>query len=491
MEKLEELSSDNSANNISLTKNVTWYGLGNITIRALSFILLPIYSNLLSATEFGNYALLMSVYSIIAVLYQFGTQNVLNKFYIESSNEDERKVIVSSILNSLVILGISLTLLFSLTSSYMSDLIFGSSSFAWLLSMIFSSVFFESTSTFILSFLKAKEFAKKSVYYSFAAAIGNFVLNIVLVVVLNLSVAGIILAQLISNLLLLLIIISTIKDEYVFKINMPVLKKIFKFSLPLAVSNLFTSGVNYGDRFLLNIFIGTQEVGLYSFSYRIAMIMNVFAMSFGTAWGPRSINKYHENDYSNYYGIVLTKLIALSGGILLAVSLFAGYLFEIQIFNVSLFNKAYSAGLIILPFILFGYIFNTISVFFSVYPFISNKSYHLLLADLIALTVNILINIILIPTFGIIGSAIATAIAFLANAVYLFAISRNKIKIKYPKRELFIIIIAILISLALGTIWKNVVISMAILILYFIVLNFVVKLKIKDLFRFKLVPLQS
>ena len=71
----------------SLSKSVAWYGIGNIFIRSVSFILLPFYSNLISTAEFGNYALLMSVYAIISVLYQFGMHGTLNKFYIEEQKQ--------------------------------------------------------------------------------------------------------------------------------------------------------------------------------------------------------------------------------------------------------------------------------------------------------------------------------------------------------------------------------------------------------------------
>jgi O-antigen/teichoic acid export membrane protein len=469
--------SNNLIKNTSLSKSIAWYGLGNIFIRFLSFAVLPIYSNFITTTEFGNYALLMSVYSIVAVIYQFGTQGVLNKFFIEESDEEKRKIIFSSILNSLVILGIILTLILSFISNRISLFVFGTTDFSSLLLLVYSSVFFDSISVFVISLLKTKEMAKKSVYFSLIGAVSNFILNIIFVYILKLSVAGILLAQLASSLLLLFSLAGIIKKEYVFKIKPEVFKAVLFFSLPLVASNMFGTGVNFGDRFILNYFVGREEVGLYSFAYRIAMIMNVLVISFSTAWSPRSIYQYYKNDYKDYYGKIFTKLIAISCIMLLSVSIFSQYLFKIHLFNILLFNPIYSSGIIILPFVMTGYVFSGISSFYSVYPFVSNKSFHFLIADSIAFLSNVSINFILIPRFGIIGAAFATTMAFLFSAAYMYLISKHKIQINYQVKELLIIVFIALIFLLIGLNIQNILVHLMLIVVYLSILYFVVRVK--------------
>src|ERR1035437_9544003 len=97
-------------NNKSLSGSVAWYGLGNLFVRSLAFILLPLYSNLISTTEFGNYSLLLSVYAVVQVFFQFGMFGALNKFFIEEKSEKKKVMISSSILNSIIIIGIFLTI---------------------------------------------------------------------------------------------------------------------------------------------------------------------------------------------------------------------------------------------------------------------------------------------------------------------------------------------------------------------------------------------
>ena len=249
----------------SLSGSVAWYGLGNLFVRSLSFILLPLYSNLISPTEFGNYSLLLSVYAVVQVFFQFGMFGALNKFYIEEKSENKKLLIFSSILNSIIIIASFLTLMLWLLSSQISIIVFNSPDFKDILILTFAALFFETFSFYILSWLKTLELAKKVVLYSSVGAILNLVLNIVFVYFLKLQVYGIIGAQLISGIILLILLLPQIKNKYIFRIDKKILSVVIKFSLPLLLANLFMAGSNVADRFILNIYSGREQVGLYSF----------------------------------------------------------------------------------------------------------------------------------------------------------------------------------------------------------------------------------
>jgi len=467
----------------SLTKSVAWYSLGNIFIRSLSFILLPLYSNLIPTKEFGNYALLLSIYAIASVFYQFGMHGAFNKYFIAARSDKRRIMVFSTILNFVILSGIILTVLFFIFAYQVSIMIFGDTNFVYLLKLIFAALFIETLTFYILFLLKTKEESKKAVTYSAIGAIFNLVLNILFVYFLKLSVSGIILAQLISSSILLILLIGTIKDDYIFKIDKDLLKGLLKFSYPLAIAGLFSSAVDVADRFILNDLLGREQVGIYSFAYRIALVMNVFVISFRSAWSPHSLNLFYSKDYKASFGKTLSRLVAVSCILLLAVSLFAGYLFEIRIFDFAFFNSSYKPGIIILPLVIIGYIFSGISSFYSVYPYIANKSYHFLISDFIAFGTNIILNFILIPQLGLLGAAFATAIGFLFGATYLFFISREQIKIDYQTKNLTIIIMSALLFLLIGLNVKNIYVDIAMVGAYLFTLHKVVKLKISGLFK--------
>jgi O-antigen/teichoic acid export membrane protein len=466
----------------SLSKSVAWYGLGNIFIRSVSFILLPFYSNLISTTEYGNYALLMSVYSIISVLYQFGLYGSLNKFYIEESSQEKKRIIFSTLLNFIVLTGIIITIVLCFFSERITKIILGFTGYSSLMMLIFITLFIETICFYIILLLKTKELSKRAVIYSGTGAVLNLIFNIVFVFIYRLSIAGIILAQLLSSAVLFLFMIRAIRGDYIPKIDPLIIRLLLKFAYPLLLAGFLSAAVDVADRFILNYFLGTSEVGIYSFAYRIAMVMNVFVISFRAAWNPHSLNLFYSDDYKSSFGITLSKLVAISCIILLAASLFSKYLFEINVDGLYLFNSMYKPGIIILPLVLTGYIFSGISSFYSVYPNISNKSHHFLVSDLIAFVSNIIVNIIFIPKYGIIGAAFATAIGFLFGAAYLFFISRDQIKIDYQTKKLSIIILSALIFLFLGLNLDSLLVDLMIVIMYLLTLHYFVKMKITNIF---------
>jgi O-antigen/teichoic acid export membrane protein len=426
----------------SLSKATAWYTTGNLFVRSVSFLLLPLYSNLISTTEFGNYALIMSLYAIISVFYYSGLQSALSKYYLEEDNEYKRKEIFSTIFNSIVIIGLILTTIIFLSADWIAEVSAGSRNYTGLIRMVFGALFFESIAFITLHLLRTKELARKVVIYSSFSAAVNFLLNIYLVYVLNLGIEGIILAQLITAAFLFAILLPVLKENYIRVFNFGLTKILFVFVFPLIVGGLLSSSVDVIDRFIIDHFLGKGEVGIYSFSYRIALVMNIFVLSLRSAWTPYSIRLYNEGNYTSEFGKSFTKIIAVCLLIFLMVSMFIDDLFNFHLNGFYLFDPAYRSGIIIIPVVLASYILSAIVTYYSVYPYVSGKSIHFLVSDLIAFVINIALNFILIPLYGIMGAAVATLFSYLGAAAYLLLISEKKIKIAYEPSKIVLILVS-------------------------------------------------
>ncbi len=427
----------------SLSKATAWYTIGNLFVRSVSFLLLPLYSNLISTEEFGNYALVMSLYAVIAVFYQSGLQSALSKYYLEEQSEGRRKEIFSTILNSTGIIGVILTIIIFLLSGWISFEAVGSSGYSGLIQIIFAALFFESITFITLHLLRTKELARKVVLYSSFSALVNLLFNIYLVYYLRLGIYGIIWAQLITSVMVFLIIFPFLKENYLPVLRTNWLKTYLSFSYPLIIAGLLSASVDVIDRFIIDHFLGKSEVGIYSFSYRIALVMNIFVMSLRSAWTPYSIRLYNEGNFSAEFGRSFTKIIAVSLLIFLIVSIFIDDLFNFSFPGFRLFDLRYESGIQIIPVILVSYIFSAVITYYSVYPYVSGKSFHFLVSDFIALVINITLNFILIPAYGIMGAAAATLVSYLGAAGYLVIISERKIKITYEPRKIVLILVSI------------------------------------------------
>lgn len=466
-----------------LFEATAWYGIGNLVVRLFSFILLPLYSNLIPVEQFGVYSLMMSMYAIAGVFYQFGMTASLTKLYLQVNVESARKLVFSTIVNSIIILGLILTVIAFSISSFLTDKILGSSEYSILLILLFIIIFVETISNYILQLFKTLELSKKVVIYLFAGAIINLLLNIWFVYGLRMGIKGIVFAHLFTTIIVFILLLPLVKDSYTFSIDKKILTSAVLFSLPLFMSGIFSSGMDVADRFILDHFFGKKEVGEYSFAYRLAMITNIFVISFRAAWMPYALNKYKEGNYRENFGKILIKVLAIGVFILLTVSFFADDLFNIKLLGKNLFNPIYETGLIILPYVIIGYIFNSLASFYSLYPFTVNKSYHFLISDGLGIISNLVFNFILIPAYGMLGAGIATSISFIIAAGYLYFISKDRIEIVYPKKEMLIICFSGMIFLLLGMIFNYLWIQVISVILFLSLLIFVVKLKPASLFK--------
>ena len=470
-------------NKSGLFEATAWYGIGNLFVRLVGFILLPLYSNLISVEQFGIYSLMMSTYAIAGVFYQFGMNASLTNFYLKENDESKRKIIFATVINSIIVLGLILTIIAFLISPLLTQKVLGSNEYVSLFILLFVIIFLETVSNYILQLFKTQELSKKVVIYLFVGAVINLLLNIWFVYGFKMGIKGIIYAQLLTALLVFISLLPLIKESYTLRIDKRILTSVVLFSLPLFISGLFSSGIDVADRFILDHFLGTKEVGEYSFAYRIAMVTNIFVISFRAAWIPYALNRFKEGNYRENFGKILNKVLSIGVFILLTVSFFADDLFNIKLLDKYLFNSAYKNGLIILPFVVVGYIFNSLASFYSVYPFVSNKSYHFFISDGLGLIANLVLNFILIPSMGMVGAGIATCCSFIVSAGYLLIVSKDKVKIVYQKKEIITIILGSISIIFLGTRFNNLIWQIALVIMYLLIIEFVIKIKISRMFK--------
>lgn len=427
----------------SFMKSGLFYMMGNLLSRGISFLLLPLYSRYIPAEDYGIYALLLAFYTVVSALLQGGLQNGFAKYYFDTPDKRKREQIFSSYFNGSLIISLTVCALLFIFSGPVSKLLLGSANASNLVRTVLLMNFVDTLMFVCLYLLKTMELSGRVFYLSGISAILNLLLNVWLIVFRKTGIEGILWAQIITNAIVLAILLFGIRRYIRPVIDTGILNKIIIFSIPLAIAGIFTDLTDVADRFILNIYLDAKTVGIYSFSYKIAMVMNVLVISFRTAWTPYSLRTYRErDDYGIIFASQLKKLIAMSALLFLSVSIFIDDLFTLSISGVRLFDAQYLPGITIVPVVITGYIFNGLASFFSVYPFVSNKSYHFLAADSIAAVSNIAINFLLIPVYGIMGAAFATCLSYLFCMLYLAYISRSiEIRFEYMRLLIFVSII--------------------------------------------------
>lgn len=441
------------------------YSIGNFLSRGLNFILLPVYSHFIAPPDFGVYSVIISVVTIASTILNLGLPGIFVKNLSEVADAEQKRKFISNTISGISVLSLPFLLLVIFYSKQLSLIIIGDSQYNVEIILGVLSIYALNYSYYFSVFYVAEQNSKKYVLINSFAAIINFILNIILIVLLNSGINGIFISQILSSMFLIFLSGDVIKYFFRFEFDLKYLKPIMLSSLPLLLSGICTIAVELIDRFIVLKFLGEEQAGVYSFGYRIALIYNLFILSFKSAWIPHYFNlkEIDSEKKAEHLGRVFTKLIFLSSIAILTILILTEIFFSVKINSFRFFNPVYQPSREFIIYVMLGYFFSLIMAFYSIAPFEFNKTIHFFFADLIALMINLVLNFTLIPVIGVKGAAIATMIAFFSGAVYLSIYQHRKVKIRYELTKLLVILIISILAYIFISFYFNVFTSLSLI----------------------------
>ncbi len=422
------------------------YTAGNLFNKLLLLLLLPIFTHLMVPEEFAIYANLMIFISFASLIYFLGLQQSLFSYFHHERTNEYKYSLISSIYITIVTIGIILSLLIICFRSQLSLLIVRTELYENLFVWISLILLFDLICGMTLSILNIME---KSANYVLLSIVRN-------VLFLILVIRSIITKQFSINNLFIYLTISSICSALISSLNIfkilndlsleKLKKKIFSFSIiksPLKFGIIMIPGtiamiiLRVFDRYMLTYLSANSlyDVGIYAVGYRIGMIMQFLVSMVSLVYLPYAMRIADKSNAKESYKNIF-KYFVIFGGILGTVVIF----FSSEIFYLFI-DKAYSEGIKIVFFsvisnFLLG-VFNIINISF----YIKKKAGNITLAVGIGALLNIFLNFILIPIYGIYGAGIASVIAYFFIVIFNYFAAKRVYFIDYN----FAYVIAILV----------------------------------------------
>jgi len=209
-------------------------------------------------------------------------------------------------------------------------------------------------------------------------------------------------------------------------VNIPILKKMLRFSFPLVWSGLAVYSLTYIDRILIQRFLSLSELGIYGVSFRIASIPLVFMGIVNSSFVPLVYNKYKNSGIKAELEKIYRYVFFIG---------FAGITF-ISIFSVELLSiittPEYLPAYRVMPFLLLsGFLMQFANMFLGLS--LAEKTNKIAFIYLFGLIVSFAVNFILIPVLGIFGAAISSSLVALIIFSLQFHFSQKHyfVEIKY------------------------------------------------------------
>jgi O-antigen/teichoic acid export membrane protein len=225
--------------------------------------------------------------------------------------------------------------------------------------------------------------------------------------------------SLIANVIFLIIYILIIYRNAILNLNLPQIKKGLLFSLPLVPSTFLHIIINVADRIILERYVTLAALGIYSVSYTLGIVLQIFAYSSYLAFEPIIFSKIGKVDFSQ----TVIKIRRYYLYVIFCLS-FLYALFSKEILYMMASSK-FSSGYKVIPIIILSTIFLSENYLFGTILIGIKKTKISLILNLIGAVINVIVNLLLIPIIGIYGAAISTLASYLVM-FYLFYFYLNK-----------------------------------------------------------------
>ena len=411
-----------------LAKNSLGFSIGTILSQTIGFFLLPIYTRYLTPADYGILSMATVVTSILMIFLLFGQRGAIGRFYFDYyHNPEQLKDYLSTIFLSVGLISLIGCIIISLFGDTIFTTLIPDIPFNPYLILAIWTAFLGIPLNFALILLQAREQA-----YTFSAInVIKFLITTILiiffVVVLREGALGSLKGQFICSIIFLFVAIGYLRKDIAIKFDSNKFKESFKFGLPLIPHMLAGWTMSLTDRLFLNWYCDLSIVGLYSLGYQFGSIMNLITTSINFAWVPFFMSKA-TNDGEKAkpsFSRLTTYYMALIIFIGLGIVFFAKDV--IQIMTVPAYYDSYQVVLLMfLAFTLNGMYYMVVNQILFL-----KKTKILAIITFSGALFNVILNVLLIPEYGMIGAASATAITHFITFVGVFFISNRLYPIKY------------------------------------------------------------
>lgn len=414
-----------------LGKATFLYAVGNVCLRAASFLLIPIYAHFLEIDDYGLLmTLLLSTQFMVAAM-NCGTEHSIVRFAKHYEKNGQLNVLMGttfllSIIASLIAACIVLTLLvpFFRVVLHRQDVT------ALVVLTLFSSLF-QSLCDMLTAYYRSQNQPIKYTFVGVATALMLTVLSFTFLFFLKMGVAGALIAKIIANGWIFSMIAWQIYSKTGFRISFLAVPKLLHFGVPLSMSCFGQFAVTGAGIYFLSFLSGLESVAVFSLGYKLAsVLLMVLVLPAQLAFQPYVFSQLDSPDIKRLMSRSLTYLTwAVVGGsfcILFAARLMLPLIAPPE------FSSAYIVTLLTMPAMAFLGLFYYGETLLKT----SQKSYTIGLLVTLSAIFSIVANFILIHYISWYGALLASNITFLFMGGSLFAIGLKEFPLPIEWRRL-------------------------------------------------------
>lgn len=419
----------------TLASNTIVLAIGQFGSKLLVYVMLKFYTSWLGTEGFGDVNNIINASSLLISVVTLSISEGVLRYTLDKGN-DRRQVF--SIGLGVTFVGLVIFAAFVPIIGFIEML----SSYNWL---IFMYVVTGSIKGVCAIYVRARGEVRLYAIDGILTTISTILLNLLFLGVLKLGVIGYVLSISLGDVISIIFLFwraDLFKDIHLFHNDRMLISAMMRYSIPLMPTTVMWWIINVSDTFMVTGFYGKDANGIYSFAYKFPNLAAIVVGIFSQAWHMSAITERNSRTVSNFYSdvfkMVQTVMFLAAAGIMLVLRpiimpFFGGVGFESAYFYV--------------PTLLIAVVFQSFNNFLSSIYEATNKTTHSFVSSAIGAATNVILNLILLQTIGVIGAALATFASYMA--VYIFRVIDTK-KFLYMKIDHFRIIVNLLLLVGLS-----------------------------------------
>lgn len=409
----------------SLGNQTLAYAAGQILSRLQIFIVLFVLTRYLSPDQYGVLEVLTTTSFMLMIFAVLNLDSGISAYYY-AEGLAERKCLVSTGLWINAIVGILLIFLLFSQATHLSRLLLGRNDFTYLFLLTVWNAVFRGMTQLHSILLRLKFQVWKYNILLIGDAVFSLAFSLLAVVVFDMGVEGVIYANMLVAILTTMLGIYFNRAEVLAPPKKRWISPLLQMGLPLVPFSAAAWILASADRTVLATYRGLTDVGIYGISARVAAIAGLVMGPFQIAWVPFALEAWTKPSAKALYTQVF-RILLIGAGFAIVVLGLGGPIF-IQVFIPSAYwDAGRYMGLLAM-----SNLMNLLYYFPMVSLMIEKKSVGISLAFGVGATLNMVLNFLWIPQFGVAGATWATVIGYGVMLVIVTTWAHRLLPIGYP-----------------------------------------------------------
>jgi len=386
------------------------YAAGTMAVRLVGFVLVPVYTKHLPREDYGVIGITALVTLAVTTIFSLGLMNSLFRLWPSARTSADRRRLLSTVMWAQVVASAACMAIMLANPGWWARILLGSSAWGRYVVLAVGSGLLDMLTATPLGIVRMEE---RPAFYVGTMTVRTLVTTgvaIYLVAWRGAGVMGVLVANLVGLVVTVAMLLPMLARRFRFLVDRAALREMLPFGLWIMLSALAGLFLNMGDRYVLKYLLGLSAVGVYALGHQLATTINLFGQSVISAYLPMGLKRDITVDGGRFVTKALTYFAVGLVWVALPFSLLAP-----EIVHLLARNPAYYPALAVVPPLVFAFVLYVLMLGAQIGFYFGGKAHYATWATLVALVLNLALDFVLVPRVGIVGAAVAAAVAAVAR----------------------------------------------------------------------------